>query len=244
MENRVMTMPRRGQRTKERILEEACKVFAEKGYRDATHVEICSRAGANAAAVNYYFSSKEALYRAAFEYLTQMADTLHPLDGGLPAETPPEERLHALIQAHLNRMSDPERLGSLHRIHMSEMFDSTGLLTELMARRLARDRQYTLGIIGELLGPQTTKRDLEWCEMSTISQCFMAAPGPREDGPRRIFGLDAAAPADIAEHIFTFSMAGIQAIRQQIEAMKKTASAAAKHKTRSRLEHRNATRKH
>ena len=148
-----MTMPRRGQRTKERILEEACKVFAEKGYRDATHIEICSRAGANAAAVNYYFSSKEALYRAAFEHLTQLADLLHPLDGGLSPDTPPEQRLHALIRAHLNLVSDPERLGSLYRIHMSEMFDSTGLLTEVMARRLVRDRQLTLGILGELLGP-------------------------------------------------------------------------------------------
>ncbi len=236
-----MSGPRRGQRTKERILEEACKVFAEKGYRDATHVEICNRAGANAAAVNYYFSSKEALYRAAFEHLTEMADSLHPLDGGLPPGAPPEERLHVLIQAHLNRMSDPERLGSLHRIHMSEMFDSTGLLTELMARRLSHDRQHTLGIIGELLGPQANKREMEWCEMSTISQCFMAAPGPREEGPRHLFGLDIAAPADIAQHIFTFSMAGIQAIRQQIEA---TAKTAAKPVTRGRLEHRNATPKH
>jgi AcrR family transcriptional regulator len=238
-----MSMPRRGQRTKERILEEACLVFAEKGYRDATHVEICSRAGANAAAVNYYFSSKEALYRAAFEHLTQMADTLHPLDGGLPPEASPEERLHALILAHLNRMLDPERLGSLHRIHMSEMFDSTGLLKELMARRLARDRQYTLVIIGELLGPQATKREMEWCEMSTISQCFMAAPSPREEGPRRLFGLDVAAPADIAEHILTFSMAGILAIRQQIEAREKPVSPVSRQTTRSRLEHRNAAPK-
>ncbi len=219
-----MSAGRRGQRTKERILEEACKVFAEKGYRDATHVEICNRAGANTAAVNYYFASKEALYRAVFEHLTQLADTLYPLDGGLPQEAPPEERLHAIVLAHLNRMFDPERLGNLHRIHMSEMFDSTGLLTEQLAGRLARDRQYTLGILGELLGPDATKRDTEWCEMSTVCQCFMAAPSPRHDGPRRLFGLDTANPAHIAEHIFTFSMAGIRAIRQQIETRTKTAA--------------------
>ena len=213
-----MTGQRRGQRTKERVLEEACRIFAEKGYRDATHVEICTRAGANAAAVNYYFASKEALYRAAFEHLTHMADTLYPLDGGLLPEAPPENRLYALILAHLKRMFDPERLGSLHRISMSEMFDPTGLLTEQLALRLAHDRKYILCVLAELLGPGATKRDIEWCEMSTICQCFMAAPSPRHDGPRRLFGLDAAEPADIAEHIFTFSMAGIQAVRQTIEA--------------------------
>ncbi len=209
---------RRGQRTKERILEEACHVFAEKGYRDATHAEICKRAGANAAAVNYYYASKEALYRAAFEHLTETADTLYPLDGGLAPQAPPEDRVRAFILAQLNRMFDPERLGSLHRISMSEMFDPTGLLKEQLARRLAHDRQYILQALGELLGTDATKRDTEWCEMSTVCQCFMAAPSPRHDGPRRLFGLDAAEPARIAEHIFTFSMAGIQAIRREIEA--------------------------
>ena len=58
-----MTNQRRGQETKEAILENACKVFAEKGYRDATHAEICRCAGTNVASINYYFGSKENLYR-------------------------------------------------------------------------------------------------------------------------------------------------------------------------------------
>ena len=127
-----MSERRRGQETKDRILEEACKVFAEKGYRDATHAEICRRAGTNVAAVNYYFESKEALYRAAFEHLARKADTLYPLDGDLPPTAAPEERLRAFIHAHLSRMFDPKRLGHLHRIRMAEMFDSTGLLTQQM----------------------------------------------------------------------------------------------------------------
>jgi len=238
-----MDEKRRGQRTKERILEEACKVFAEKGYRDATHADICARAGANSAAVNYYFSSKEALYRAAFEHLAQVADTLFPLDGGLPPDASPEKRFHAFLLAQLNRVMNTEQFGSLHRIHMAEMFDSTGLLQEQFERRLAKDRNHVLAILSDLLGPQATKRDLEWCEMSTISQCFMAAPGPREDGPRHLFGLDTVAPNEIAEHIYSFSMAGIQAIRQKIEARGETVPTPAKPATRSRLEQRNAARK-
>jgi len=49
------------------ILAAARELFAEKGYRDATVREIARRAGANGAAVNYYFRSKDALYEAVFD---------------------------------------------------------------------------------------------------------------------------------------------------------------------------------
>ncbi len=52
--------------TRVKLLQSACKVFAEKSYRDATVAEICRYAGANVAAVNYYFSSKKALYAEAW----------------------------------------------------------------------------------------------------------------------------------------------------------------------------------
>lgn len=211
---------RRGEGTKERVLEEACKVFAEKGYRDATHAEICRRAGTNAAAVNYYFASKDSLYRAAFERLTERMDRLHPLDGGLPETAPAEKRLHAFIRAHLSRMFDPEHFGDLHRIRMAEMFDPTGLLDELLAKRLDGDRQFVQDILRDLLGPDVPRHDLEWCEMSLISQCFVAGPGPAHKkhpggGPRALFGLEAAGVDRLTDHIHTFSMAGIKAIRRK-----------------------------
>ena len=44
--------------TKDRLLAAACAVFADKGYRAATVVEICTAAEANIAAVNYHFGNK------------------------------------------------------------------------------------------------------------------------------------------------------------------------------------------
>lgn len=225
----------RGHETRQRILEEACKVFGEKGYRDATHAEICQRAGANVAAINYYFGTKEALYRAAFTHLNEKADLLYPLDGGLSTDTPPEQRLHAFIEAFLRRFFDPERLGHLHRIHMAEMFDSTGLLEELSEERLARNRGYILGILRQLLGPQASQRDLHWCEMSIISQC-MVPPNrePNHKGPRTIFGLVASEVDRLAEHIFAFSLAGIRAIGQRTQEETEAVRGTAKPRTKNR----------
>ena len=55
-----------------KILAAARELFAEKGYRDTTVREIARKAGANGAAVNYYFRSKDALYEAVFDEAFEM----------------------------------------------------------------------------------------------------------------------------------------------------------------------------
>lgn len=210
-----MSNQRRGHDTKERILEAAGKIFAAKGYRDATHAEICRSAGTNVASINYYFGSKEKLYREVFEHLTGRVKNLYPLDGGLPLSSPPVNRLRAYIQAHLRRMFDPEIIGDLHQIRMSEMFEPTGLLEDLLVRQLAEDRKLIQVILVDLLGSNASKKDRDWCEMSIIGQCFIAAPVHKDGGPRVIFGLDATVVELLAEHILTFSLAGIKAVRRK-----------------------------
>lgn len=60
---------REGQGTQERILNAAAKVFAERGYKDATTRMICAEADVNVALVNYYFKSKAELYKAVIAIL-------------------------------------------------------------------------------------------------------------------------------------------------------------------------------
>ena len=52
-----------GERTRGKILAEAEREFAEKGYELASVREITRRAGVNMALANRYFGSKEDLYR-------------------------------------------------------------------------------------------------------------------------------------------------------------------------------------
>lgn len=53
--------------TKERILDAAERLFAREGFHNTSLRAITSEAGANLAAVNYHFGSKEALIEAVFE---------------------------------------------------------------------------------------------------------------------------------------------------------------------------------
>ncbi|HIJ73779.1 MAG TPA: CerR family C-terminal domain-containing protein [Candidatus Hydrogenedentes bacterium] len=212
-----MRARKNGEETRQRILEAACEVFGEKGYRDATHTAICERAGVNIAAINYHFGAKETLYRAACQHLLETAEALYPLDGGVPPEAPAEARLQAFIEALLQRRLDPERLGRLHRIHMAEMFDPTGLLDEMMAQWLAKNRAHLEGILEELLGPHTPPRTLGLCEMSIVSQCLMGPPGRPHARPQPMLGLGAADVAHLADHIVRFSLAGIEAVRREMQ---------------------------
>lgn len=49
--------------TRERLLEAAEELFVERGYNHVTIRDICKTAGANVAAVNYYFRDKLGLYQ-------------------------------------------------------------------------------------------------------------------------------------------------------------------------------------
>ncbi len=47
--------------TRSDLLDAAAELFAAHGYHQTTHAEICERAGANIAAINYHFGDKEHL---------------------------------------------------------------------------------------------------------------------------------------------------------------------------------------
>lgn len=53
--------------SKEKILDTACKLFAEKGYKETTVRDICKEANTYQVSINYYFGSKEMLFKEAFK---------------------------------------------------------------------------------------------------------------------------------------------------------------------------------
>jgi AcrR family transcriptional regulator len=206
-----------GEETRQKILEAACEVFGEKGYHEATHAEICERAGVNTAAINYHFGSKDGLYEAVWKQGVQQADALYPLDGGLAPDAPAEDRLRTTVHSLLRRKTDQHRLGHFHSIRMMEMSHPSGLLDKAISDLRERARTHLFGILDDLLGPGATRKEVELCEMSIISQCLMAHGHPRRGmhGPpwkESIENLD-----DLADHIVRFSLAGIEAIRGTIQ---------------------------
>ncbi len=62
---RVTTLPRRGDATRERLLDAAETLVAEHGLSDPSHRALAGHAGVHVALVNYHFGSKEMLFEEA-----------------------------------------------------------------------------------------------------------------------------------------------------------------------------------
>lgn len=112
---------------RQRLIEAAISVFAEKGYARASTREICRRAGANGAAIHYYFGDKASLYREICrppDYVTEVPAELLGADstlrGGLQAFFRPLARL--LTESCLA----PHQ----HMLLVREQLQPTGLLNE------------------------------------------------------------------------------------------------------------------
>ena len=210
-----------GQETQRQLLIAAGHVFAVKGFRGATIAEICRKAGANTAAANYHFGSKETLYVESWRFAFRQSLRIYPPDGGVPDGAPVTERLRGRILAIMRRILDP-RSHELDIVY-KEMANPTGLLTDVIQQALEPIFQGLAVIIRELIGPAATEQEVMLCLMSIRAQCF----GPLMRERRR--KLDSTGPLlegrdplmedvdTLADHVTRFSLAGIQSIRGQVQ---------------------------
>jgi AcrR family transcriptional regulator len=202
--------------TRQRLLAAAAEVFAEKGYWETTHAEICQKARANTAAVNYHFGSKENLYVESWKYAFEKSLEAHPPEGGIAPDAPVQERLRGRILAFMQRIADPGNC-EIEIMH-KEMANPTGLLTPTVHEKIEQMRQGLQAIVRELLGARAREQQVSLCVMSLVGQCFgpmlhlrraqMAPGAPRPAGPPFGFGVE-----ELADHVTQFSLAGIQGIR-------------------------------
>lgn len=190
---------------RERLLEAAGEIFAEKGFKGATVRDIIDRAGANLAAVNYYFRDKERLYIEAVKH----AACCEPEEPHLawPDGAPPAQKLRDVIRFHLLKFLDPSRPAWLARLVMRELTQPTGACAELVREYIEPRSKVLLGILREMLPPDTPQRKLFLTAFSIVGQChFYCSHKPiirlliGEDEHQR---LD---PDTLAEHIAQFTL--------------------------------------
>ncbi len=117
--------------TKKRLLEAAGHIFSERGYELATVREICDRAGANIASVNYYFGDKQRLYIDAVREAQCARVEQVPLPEWQPG-MPPAERLREFIHVMLSRMLHAERPAWHLGLMLRELASPTAACVEVV----------------------------------------------------------------------------------------------------------------
>lgn len=154
--------------TKDRILDVAEEIFAEKGYSATSMRTITSRANVNLAAINYHFGSKAQLYQSVFRRRVepmnrkriQMLDALETKAGGKPLEL--EAILRTFIEPALKSSLNPSQggvkfirlLGRTHAEPGPEVHDFLPLLYQEVKDRYRSALARTL--------PELSQEELSW----------------------------------------------------------------------------------
>lgn len=196
--------------TRQRLLEAAGEVFAEVGFRAATVREICQRAGANVAAVNYHFGDKQRLYLEVLRYSYRLALEKYPLESGLPAGAPAEERLRAFVHSFLLRIFDKGRFAWRGRLISREMVEPTGALDALVKEEIQPQAEALSSIVRQLAGRAASEEFIRWCGCSIVSQCVFyhhCQPVICRLFPKQKFDLEEI--ERLAGHITRFSLAAL-----------------------------------
>lgn len=199
--------------TRRRLMEAAGEVFAAKGFKAATVRDICTRAGANVAAINYHFGDKERLYGEVLRYAHACAMQRHPPELGVAPLAPPEERLRAFVVSFLRRMFDEGRPAWHGRLISREMVEPTAALARLVKQDLHPRRDQLTGIVREIIGPSAEVNDelLRHCVMSIVGQCLSFFHGRQM--LERLYpqqGFDSASIEERAQQIYRFSLGALR----------------------------------
>lgn len=199
-----------GAETRRRILNSACELFAKRGYRAARVADICERAGANVAAVNYYFGDKAALYAEAWQETFKKFSGPKPPDSSI---TSPEEQLQVYIHSLIQNFTEQSDQGQFTRLYLMELANPTGLIHDIWHELIEPRRQIVIEIIRKIMGTEATDETVLFCEMSIINQCRLLLTIRRSD-LEYLLGqsLSPDLIKRLADHITRFSLAGIKAV--------------------------------
>ena len=199
-----------------RLLAAASEEFARHGYTSARVRQIVDAAKVNVAAVNYYFSGKEGLYRATLRHLA-----------GRPASAAkgvanrrgrkPEERLQRRVYAILERFIGTDRPSPLGRILAHEAMDPTGNLETLIGDTMRPEVERIHKLLHEIAGPAVPDSKLAHAALGILGQCALylyARPTIEGLSPGFAYGPDACHA--IAAQITEFSLGGIERLQRTL----------------------------
>ena len=202
--------------TKQRLLEAAGELFAERGFRNTNVRDICRRAGANVAAVNYHFRDKEALYAAVFQYAGACAIQTGRAENGAGRPWSPEQRLRGFIRGLLDSFFDGGRPAWLMKLVALEMIEPTRLLDALVEERIRPDYTRLKSIVRDLMGGRPDEAAVGLCAFSIVGQCTFYRHNRSVVArlcPGQTYGPDEV--ERLADHITAFSLGALAAFKRR-----------------------------
>jgi TetR/AcrR family transcriptional regulator, regulator of cefoperazone and chloramphenicol sensitivity len=210
----MATTPVRNQdETRRKLLDAASEVFAEHGYQAATVREICTRAGANIASVNYHFGDKLALYSELLK--TAVTESENPAMTGAMHAATPEDALRAFITVMFRHIIRPDRPTWYAKAMAHELAHPTPALAVVVEHVIRPKARVLYRIVGEIIGRPELDKKTRLCAHSVIGQVVHYIHA------RPVIGLlwpelqmCPETTEEIANHIADFSLAALKGLER------------------------------
>lgn len=200
--------------TKDALLAAAIEVFADKGFDAATVRDICGRAKANVAAVNYHFGGKEALYGAVLKEIFPKDEDSQP-EGD--TDLSPQERLHKYLHDLTSEIYERGNGMVTQRwaIFLREMAKPSHNLDFIVQRQVQPRANELRNILAAILGPNVSSTVLAFSSSNIwalvldhlLTQPILDRLTPKR--PSVQGNLD-----DFVDHIVKFSLGGLNAVKE------------------------------
>ena len=210
--------------TQENVLLAACEVFALYGYHAATTAEICSKAAANIAAVNYYYRGKKNLYMAVWEKL--FSDSMARRSTEIPSDGSVRERLFALLRYNIMSVLATGSANWFTKIVHKELSTPSPMHSELFGRYLEPMQNQFLAVVREFLGAEAEEQKVRLASLCVHGPVydlltFRIKWDESQAGKGKQYPLFSSRPVFIEDpetlisHIQTFVIGGLEAIRDK-----------------------------
>lgn len=196
--------------TRKRLLEVAGEEFATVGYRNATIREICKRAGANIAAVNYHFGDKAHLYSEVLRHFSAESLQKYPPNLGVTESATAEDKLYAYIRSFFLRITDSGKPAWYGKLIAREMTDPTHALEERVRETMKPSFALLVSIVRQL-APRLSEVQTRTCAMSIVGQITFhhnCRPAIEKVFPEQQY--DSETVERLARHVTEFSLAGVR----------------------------------
>jgi TetR/AcrR family transcriptional regulator, regulator of cefoperazone and chloramphenicol sensitivity len=197
-------------KTRQRLLEVAGMVFAEQGFKCATVREICKRAGANVAAINYHFGDKQGLYSETLRYWVRESLAKYPPNMGVSESSTPQEKLYAYVRSFFWRIFDEGRPSWYGKLMAREMIEPTHALDECVSETIRPTFDLLRNIVRELM-PDAGDDQVRRCARSIVGQMVFyhhCRPVIDKLQPEMCYTRDEI--DKLAEHVTQFSLAAMR----------------------------------
>jgi TetR/AcrR family transcriptional regulator, regulator of cefoperazone and chloramphenicol sensitivity len=205
-------------RTRQRLIEVAGALIADRGVDRVTGKEICAKAKVNAAAINYHFGGFQGLYASVLCEAHRRLATVESLRAAVAGTTDPTRKLEAIFRPFVTSVLGPVSSSWVVQVLGREIANPSAAFKVLRQREVLPKVDIVKHTVAELMGLPVSHPSVARGCLSVMAPCLMLVIAGRRT-IRTILPTFGFAPENaetVVRHMVQFALAGLSAVADDV----------------------------